>query len=110
MVRFGGSVTGSRRIAVPNTGVSLARCESCGLAYKAVVPTPSFLRTITTLEQSSLWQPKYDFAAELAAIKAHHETESYDLPDIGAAGSEFHRAARSGTGRRSALDVSASTG
>lgn len=98
-------IFGSRRIPLPRYGVSLARCGACGLAYKVTVPTPRFLKTITMLEQSSLWLPAYNFAAELAAIRAYQPDAAYDLLDIGAAGGEFLRAAGDGPGRRSALDI-----
>src|SRR5262249_49912121 len=64
-----------------------------------------FLGTATTLEQSMLWQPGYDFASELAAIEAHQQGPAYDLLDVGAAGGEFLRAAGQNRGRRSALDI-----
>jgi SAM-dependent methyltransferase len=99
-------VFGSRRIAPPRSGIALARCKKCGLVYKLAVPTPEFLRMITTLEQAALWRmPNYDFASEFAAIQAHHTGGPYDLLDVGAAGGELLRAAPYGKGRRSGLDL-----
>jgi len=98
-------VFGSRRIMLPKGGVPLARCDSCGLVHKLAVPTPEFLKKVTTLEQSALWLPGYDFAPELAVIQGYHGDLAYDLLDVGAAGGEFLRAAPHGRGRRSALDI-----
>jgi SAM-dependent methyltransferase len=98
-------VFGSRRIVLPERGVALAHCNGCGLVYKMAVPTPAFLKTVTALEQSTLWQPNYDFASEFAAIHTWHQSPAYDLLDVGAAGGEFLRAAPHGKGRRSALDI-----
>ncbi len=99
-------IFGSRRIALPRGGVALARCNTCGLVYKLAVPTPEFLKTITTLEQAMLWRlPNYDFASEIAAIQAYHPGPTYDLLDVGAAGGELLRAAPYGKGRRSGLDI-----
>ena len=98
-------VFGSRRIQLPRGGVPLAHCDSCGLVHKLAVPTPEFLKKVTALEQSLLWQPTYDFAPELAAIRAHRGEPSYDLLDVGAAGGDFLRAAGPDGGRRSALDI-----
>jgi hypothetical protein len=99
-------IFGSRRITMPTSGVTLARCSTCGLVYKSVVPTPEFLKTITLLEQAGLWQqPNYDPASEFAAIQAYHPSPAYDLLDVGAAGGELLRAASCDKGRRSALDI-----
>ncbi len=97
-------VFGTRRIVPPAGGIPLARCAACGLTYKLAIPTPPFLRRLTALEQSELWLPGYDFAAELAVVHAHCGGAAYDLLDVGAAGGEFLRAA-AGEGRRSALDI-----
>lgn len=98
-------VFGSSRVKLPRSGVALARCDGCGLVYKLVVPAAGFLKTITALEQSALWLPTYDFAAEIDAIDAHYPSLACDLLDVGAAGGEFLRAAAAGQGRRSALDI-----
>ena len=99
-------IFGSRRIALPRSGVALARCKTCGLVYKLAVPTPEFLKTITTLEQATLWRlPNYRFASEFAAIQAYHPDPAYDLLDVGVAGGELLRAAPHGKGRRSGLDI-----
>lgn len=97
---------GSRRITLPPGGVALTCCNRCGLIYKSTVPTPGFLKKITTMEQAALWhQANYDFSSEFASIDAYHRGPACDLLDVGAAGGEFLRAAPYCQGRRSALDI-----
>lgn len=102
-----GYVFGDERIAFPERGVWVASCESCGLKYKTVLPTPESLTQVFERQSGKKWMEPYDFHEEVAELQRFADDGPVDLLDIGAGNGALLEAwgKRPGGGRRSALDV-----
>ena len=98
--RFGDAV-----IEVPEPGISVVRCPSCGLLFKDLLPSPHFQSEIFSEQAEKYWKGGHDFQDEARAIIRLVGTHSFDLLDIGAAGGGLLEALESVKGRLSALDV-----
>jgi SAM-dependent methyltransferase len=101
-----GYMFGDERIDLPSSGVSVAQCSACGLAYKTILPTPSSLAQVFERQAGKKWMERYDFHDEV--IELHRLAGGKpDLLDIGSGNGALLEAwaHHQASGRRSALDV-----
>lgn len=100
-------VFGGERVALPDSGITIAGCGACGLIYKSTVPTPTFLAGVFERQTGAKWVGTHDFSAEARILQCLTGKMVFDLLDVGAAdGALLKACAESGVqGRRSALDV-----
>lgn len=97
----------SKKISVPQRGITVLKCRNCGLLYKDKVPSQSFVSKLIQNEARSLWSYQYNYDDEINLINnlINEDTSSYDLLDIGAADGNLLKLLKNNGGRRSALDV-----
>lgn len=100
-------VFGGERVALPDSGIAVAGCNECGLVYKAMVPTPTFLAAVFQRQTGTKWVGTHEFSTEALFLQRLTGATVFDLLDVGAAdGALLKACAESGVeGRRSALDV-----
>lgn len=96
---------GDERIPLPPEGVGLSQCRNCGLVFKTVLPSPSFLAEVFSRQTGKVWAGSYDFADEVELIRRLIGKRDADLLDIGPSNGGLLRAFSDKEGRRSALDI-----
>lgn len=89
--------------ALPES-VQVMRCTACSLIFKSVIAAPPLLEKLTHQSQDSLWSSPYDYAGEIAAVRAVDPDALNDVIDVGAAAGGF-LAALPNAQRTSALDI-----
>ncbi len=89
----------------PQPVIRLRRCVHCGLVYKDIIPSPSYLTRLTMMHEAQLWSGTYGYGPEIALLDELSGTGDYDLLDIGAASGDLIRALEGRSGRHSALDI-----
>lgn len=92
-------------IPFPDKGIALAQCDKCGLIYKTVVPSPSFLSEVFSRQAGKVWVSTYSFKNEVRLIQDLVDKDFFDLLDIGPSNGDLLRACARLGGRRSGLDV-----
>lgn len=92
-------------IPFPIEGVAVARCADCGLVYKTIIPSPTFLAGVFTRHANELWNNPYDFASELKVIESLFPGREFDLLDIGPSDGGLLKACAQMKGRRAGLDI-----
>jgi len=93
------------RVPLPQEGVDVVECSSCGLFYKTRVPTPEFLTEVFSSKAGIAWNDSYDFQAEKLKVSELLNASNIDLLDIGPSNGALLRAFSSMTRRRSGLDL-----
>ncbi|MDE2595382.1 MAG: class I SAM-dependent methyltransferase [Sphingomonadales bacterium] len=88
----------------PAKPIELRRCGTCELVYKTLVASPALLERLTAQTQAGLWISAYDYAEEIALLRAIDPAVLDDVIDVGAAGGGFLRALAPAR-RSSALDI-----
>ncbi len=96
---------GDEVIPLPQGGVYLVRCGECGLVFKNIVPSPSFLEEVFARQAGKMWASGYDFSEEASLIRELVDGKACDSLDIGASEGGLLRALHDLEGRRSALDI-----
>lgn len=100
-------VFGKEQVRLPDAGIPVIECGTCGLAYKSIVPAPSFLARVFESQAAAKWTDAHDFTDEVETLRRLKGLNRFDLLDVGAAGGALLKACATGGagGRRSALDV-----
>src|SRR5215208_5853207 len=100
--RFGDEI-----IPLPANGIKLVRCQSCGLLYKDVLPSPGFLEQAFMRQAGTIWPNNYDFADEVRLLHRLTAGRPFDVLDIGPSNGGLLKslALNKLNGRRSALDI-----
>lgn len=104
-LRVGEYRHGDERIPLPLQGVRLVTCGECGLVFKDVMPSPSFLAEVFARHVGEMWASGYDFAEEAKLVRDLVDSNACDILDVGASEGGLLTALHDLHGRRSALDI-----
>lgn len=95
------------QIKIPESGVFLYECKSCGLLYKSLIPSKQFMRDLINEQSSKIWSSNYKYEDEINLINGllDNQASSYALLDVGSAHGNLLKVSSKYSGRRSSIDI-----